>query len=184
MKKILCLISLSFCLFSCQKQKSDLEILIENSCLPIGAKLERLKDELEFEEKRRDDFNVYSIKAEKLYEGEKTYLYFDDEGKCVGLLTRNPFYGFNIFGVGIYDQFYDPWYPQKDEDHGWYQLARGYDYYENVLDDAKNRKGEVWYGAFNHDETIELKFSVDFSGEEYDESMGCVRALEVIVSGQ
>ncbi len=184
MKKMLCLIPLIFCLLSCQKQMSDLEVLINNSCLPIGAKLEDLKNELEFEEKRQNNFNVYSIKAQKLYEGEKTYIYFDDKGNCVGLLTRNPFYGFNIFGVGIYDQFYDPWCPQKDEDHGWYQLAKIYGYYERALDDAKNREGEAWYGAFNHDKTIELKFSVDFSGEEYDESMGCVRALEVIVNEQ
>ena len=172
---------MSFCLFSCQKQKSDLEILMENSCLPIGVKLERLKDELEFEEKRKDDFNVYSIKAEKLYEGERTYIYFDDEGKCIGLLTRNPFYGFNVFGIGIYDSFYDHWHPQKDEDMGWFLLNNKFGYFASILSDEKNNKGEIWYGASNQDKTIELRFSVDFSGEEYDESMGCVRALEVIV---
>lgn len=48
----------------------------------------------------------------------------------------------------------------------------------------RTEKERFGMGLFNHDETIELKFSVDFSGEEYDESMGCVRALEVIVSGQ
>lgn len=143
-----------------------------------------MKDELDFEEKNENDLNVYSIKANKLYQGEKTYLYFDDDGINVGLLTRNPFYGFNIFGVGIYDAFYSPWHPQKDEDRAWYHLARKYDYYEDVIDDAKNKDGEVWYGASNHDKTIHLNFSVDFSGKDYDESMGCVRALEVIVSKQ
>ena len=173
---------LAFCLFSCQKQKSDLEILLDNSCLPLGIKFEVLKSDLVFEEKRRDGFSVYSIKAEKFFEGEKTYLYFDDKEECIGLLTRNPFYGFNILGIGIYDQFYNPWCTQKDEDIGWYRLARTYDYYERPLNDAKNKEGEVWYGATNLDGTIELRFSVDFSGEEYDESMGCVRALEVIIS--
>ena len=110
---MLCLIPLIFCLLSCQRQMSDLEVLINNSCLPIGAKLEDLKNELEFEEKRQNNFNVYSIKAQKLYEGEKTYIYFDDKGNCVGLLTRNPFYGFNFLTLGFMTNFMTPGVPKK-----------------------------------------------------------------------
>ncbi len=184
MKKILSMFCLAFCLFSCQKQKSDLEILKQNSCLPLGLKLDSAINDLDYEEKKDDGIHAYSIKAEKLYEGNKTYIYFDDAGTCVGLFTRNPFYGFNVFGIGIYDSFYDHWHPQKDEDLGWFYLNKKFDYFASILLDEKTDNGEVWCRALNHDKTIELKFSVDFSGEEYDESMGCVRALEVIISKQ
>ena len=175
------MIPLALFLFSCQKQKSDLEILKQNSCLPLGLKLDSAINDLDYEEKRDDGIHAYSIKAEKLYEGNKTYIYFDDAGTCVGLFTRNPFYGFNVFGIGIYDSFYSHWHSQKNEDNGWHILVK-YNYYEWPLDNVKNKEGEVWYGATNLDGAIELRFSVDFSGEEYDESMGCVRALEVIIS--
>lgn len=182
MNKAFYIVPFVFFLFSCQNQKSDLEILKENSCLPLGGELESMKNSLEFEERRQDEFNVYSIKADKLYEGRKTYIYFNDEGECIGLLTRNPFYGFNVFGLGIHDSFYSQWYPQKDKKDGWHVLANKYKYYEGPLENAKNEDGEVWYGATNRDETIQLNFSIDFSGREYNESMGCIRALEVIVS--